>query len=130
MLSLPDRAGKVKIVAGGVNITISKEDLYKPQTDRKLRAGGTKVISTTESVLPELSIRGLAADEAIEKVDKYIDQALLAGLNEVYIIHGKGTGTLRRKVAEFLKSHPRVEEAHLADWDKGGMGVTLVKLKI
>ncbi len=129
MVSLPDRSGKVKVLAGGVSLTVSKDDLYKVKTEKRARAGMTKLISETEAVSPELSIRGMTSDEAIEKVDKYLDQALLAGLNEVYLIHGKGTGTLRRKIAEFLKSHPRVEESHLAEWDQGGAGVTVVKLR-
>jgi DNA mismatch repair protein MutS2 len=129
VLGLPDKAGKVKIIVGGVSITVSKEELYKTHTEKKARVGMTKFISQTETVSPELSIRGMTSDEAIEKVDKYIDQVLLAGLSEVYIIHGKGTGTLRRKVTDFLKSHPGVEETRLADWDQGGTGVTIVKLK-
>jgi DNA mismatch repair protein MutS2 len=127
--SLPDRGGKVKVLAGGVSLTVSKNDLYEVKTESRTKAGITKLISETEAVSPELSVRGMTSDEAIEKVDKYLDQVLLAGLNEVYIIHGKGTGTLRRKIAEFLKSHPRVEESHLAEWDQGGAGVTVVKLR-
>jgi len=53
----------------------------------------------------------------------------VAGLNTVWIIHGKGTGSLRERVAEFLDGHPRVRSKRLGNWDEGGTGVTVVELK-
>lgn len=129
VLSWPDKSGKLKVQVGGLSVTLGVEDLYQSEEPQKPRLGKTKFTTETESVPQELSIRGMTADEALEKVDKYLDQALLAGLTEVSIIHGKGTGTLRKKVTQFLKDHPRVEDTRLAEWDKGGSGVTLVRLK-
>jgi DNA mismatch repair protein MutS2 len=65
----------------------------------------------------------------MDKVDKYLDDAFLAGLSTVQVIHGKGTGVLRKKMQEFLKDHPKVESYRLGEWDEGGSGVTVVKLK-
>ena len=62
-------------------------------------------------------------------VDKYLDDAFLAGLTSVRVIHGKGTGALRKKIGEFLGHHHRVESTRLGEWNEGGAGVTIVKLK-
>jgi DNA mismatch repair protein MutS2 len=72
----------------------------------------------------------MRADEAIEVVDKYLDDAVLAGLETVTIIHGKGTGTLRATIGEFLKKHPRVKSQRLGGWNEGGSGVTVVEIKL
>lgn len=69
------------------------------------------------------------AEEAFNIVDKYLDDAYLAGLTTVSLIHGKGTGALRKKIGEFLTHHHRVESIRLGEWDEGGSGVTVVKLK-
>jgi DNA mismatch repair protein MutS2 len=69
------------------------------------------------------------AEEAFDAVDKYLDNAYLAGLSQVSLIHGKGTGALRKKISEFLSHHHRVEEFRLGEWNEGGSGVTIVKLK-
>ena len=62
-------------------------------------------------------------------VDKYLDKAYLSGLKSLSVIHGKGTGALRKKVNLFLSKHPRVESFRLGNWKEGGSGVTIVKLK-
>ncbi len=75
----------------------------------------------------EIDLRGMTVDEATERVDKFIDDALLAGFQQVRIIHGKGTGTLRQYVGEFLENHPRVQNTRLGNWNEGGTGVTVVE---
>jgi DNA mismatch repair protein MutS2 len=67
-------------------------------------------------------------DEAVEAVDKFIDDAILAGLHRVDIIHGKGTGALRKKITEYLKTHHSIKSFRLGEWNEGGMGVTVVEL--
>jgi DNA mismatch repair protein MutS2 len=69
------------------------------------------------------------AEEAFDVVDKYLDNAYLAGLSQVCLIHGKGTGALRKKIGEFLSHHHRVEEFRLGEYNEGGPGVTIVRLK-
>ena len=68
-------------------------------------------------------------DEAIEVVSKYLDDAVISGLSRVLIIHGKGTGALRKGIQEYLKNHRNVLSYTLGDMDEGGSGVTAVKLK-
>ncbi len=76
----------------------------------------------------ELHLRQLTIDEALPKLDKYLNDAFMAGLYQVRIIHGKGTGTLRQVVREKLSHHPLVESYRPAGYGEGGAGVTVVEL--
>jgi DNA mismatch repair protein MutS2 len=77
----------------------------------------------------ELKLIGQTTDEASDAVDKFLDEAFLHGLARVRIIHGHGTGALRRAVAELLKGHPHVAAFAPAPPDQGGAGATVVELK-
>ena len=77
----------------------------------------------------ELNLIGKRREEAISAAERYLDEAFLAGLKEVRLIHGKGTGILRKGIEEMLKGHPMVEEFHLASFHEGGAGATIVKMK-
>ncbi|HHY39203.1 MAG TPA: endonuclease MutS2 [Clostridia bacterium] len=94
--------------------------------------GRDETVSLTRNkmatVSPEIDVRGLLAAEAIERLDKYLDDALLCGLDQVRIIHGKGTGALRKAVREFLQNHHQVASLRWGDPNEGGDGVTVVKL--
>jgi len=76
----------------------------------------------------ELRIRRMRIDEALPKLDRYLNSAFMAGLPFVRIVHGKGTGTLRQVVHETLAEHPLVKSFRLGDWGEGGAGVTIVEL--
>ena len=78
---------------------------------------------------PEIHLRGMTAEEAMESLGKFLDRAVLANLTQIYVIHGKGTGALRKSLTEYLKQHPDVESLRLGNWNEGGAGVTVVKLK-
>ena len=77
----------------------------------------------------ELNLIGKKTDEAIDLVDKFLDQAFLSGAIELRIIHGQGTGALRKAVTEFLSEHPHVERFAIAPQDQSGSGATIVTLK-
>ena len=77
----------------------------------------------------EIDLRGLLGDEAIPQVERFLDDALVAGLHRVDIIHGKGTGALRKRIGEFLKTYPHVKLFRLGEWNEGGAGVTVVELE-
>jgi DNA mismatch repair protein MutS2 len=77
----------------------------------------------------ELKVIGMTADEATARVDKFLDEAFLAGAGAVRIIHGHGKGILRKAIAELLKGHPQVDAFRLAAPDQGGAGATMVDLK-
>ena len=78
---------------------------------------------------PELRLLGLRADEALTRLDEYVDQACLAGLSPFRIVHGRGTGALKRIVWEFLRDHPNVQEFHHPAEEEGGGGVTVAQLR-
>lgn len=77
----------------------------------------------------ELNVIGQTTDEAVDAVDKFLDEASLASLNQVRIVHGHGTGALRKAIAELLKDHPHVARFTPAPQDQGGSGATLVELR-
>ena len=79
-------------------------------------------------VEPELRLRRLTVDEALFKLDLYLNGAFLAGLTSVRIVHGKGTGTLRQAVRQELVNNPLVESFRQGDLGEGGAGVTIVEL--
>ena len=76
----------------------------------------------------ELRIRRMRIDEALPKLDYYLNAAFMAGLPSVRIVHGKGTGVLRQAVHETLAGHPLVKSFRFGDWGEGGVGVTVVEL--
>jgi DNA mismatch repair protein MutS2 len=77
----------------------------------------------------ELRLRRLTVDEAIWRLDRYLNDAFMAGLFSVRIIHGKGTGKLRHSVHESLARHPLVKSYRLGDYGEGDYGVTIVELR-
>ena len=84
---------------------------------------------TDEPSAEEINVIGSTVEQAIERVDKFIDSAAVANLPQVRIIHGHGTGALRRGLAEFLRTHPLVEQIHAEATDRGGTAITIVELK-
>ena len=80
------------------------------------------------SVDSELRIRRLTIDEALPKLEKYLDDAFMAGLPSVRIIHGKGTGILRQLVHDTVANHPLVKSYRLGEYGEGEAGVTIVEM--
>jgi DNA mismatch repair protein MutS2 len=89
---------------------------------------GYRVIRSSRSPGAEIEVRGCTVDDALEQIDRHLDSASLAGLPYVRIVHGKGTGTLRRAVREFLARHPLVNSHESGARNEGGDGVTVAKL--
>jgi DNA mismatch repair protein MutS2 len=77
----------------------------------------------------EINVIGCTVEEATERVDKFLDEAALAAKPRLRIIHGHGTGALRRGLAEFLSTHPLVEKIHDEEPEHGGSAVTIVEMK-
>ena len=92
------------------------------------KATGT-LLNKMKNVRREADIRGMMVDEGESVVAKFIDDAILAGLKEVLVIHGKGTGALRRGIHDYLRRDKNVRDFRFADIDEGGTGATLVTLK-
>ncbi|MFH0778092.1 MAG: endonuclease MutS2 [Candidatus Eisenbacteria bacterium] len=124
----PDSEGRVKVERKGITIETHISRLGQaPQEEQSARIS---YVSTTgeESLSSSLDLRGSSADEALESLDKYLDSALLRGLSQVVIIHGKGKGILREKVQEALSGYPFVRSFRLGGMNEGGVGVTVVEL--
>ncbi len=108
---------------------VSRAPKAKQETSSAKKAGGFNLVAKVAQMHPEIDVRGMTIDEAEEVVGKYLDDAVIAGLPRVLIIHGKGTGALRKGLQEYLKHHRSVLSYTLGDMDEGGSGVTAVKLK-
>ena len=80
------------------------------------------------TIKPEINLLGLTVDEAIMELDKYLDDACLSHLNQVRVVHGKGTGALRKGVHEYLKKQSYVKSFRLGEFGEGDAGVTIVEL--
>jgi DNA mismatch repair protein MutS2 len=100
-----------------------------PVAAAKTRGVTVHTQASPASASDEINVIGCTVEEATERVDKFLDEAALAAKPSVRIIHGHGTGALRRGLAEFLASHPLVEEIHAEAADRGGTAVTVAELK-
>lgn len=105
---------------------LKKSERKNLQSQRKPDA--SYALEKVQTVSREIDIRGMNNDEAEYVLEKYLDDAVLAGLESVSIIHGKGTGALRKGVRAFLSAHPRVKGVTIGEINQGGNGVSVVKL--
>ena len=87
-----------------------------------------KYHANTTSAVNEVHLRRLTVDEALLKLDQYLDNAFMAGINQVRVVHGKGTGILRQAVREQLAKHPLVKSYRPGSYGEGEAGVTIVEL--
>ncbi len=118
------QAGIIKMKMHISNLVLKNEKKKnKPKVQKRSKIGKANSIST------ELDIRGSLVLEGIELVDKYLDDAALSNINTITIIHGKGTGMLRKGVHSHLKNHPLVESFRKGEFGEGDDGVTIIQLK-
>ncbi|MFC5701181.1 endonuclease MutS2 [Cohnella faecalis] len=96
---------------------------------RQVKAATAVKRTRDEDIRTELDLRGATLDEAIMDVDRFLDEAFLSNLGQVYIIHGKGTGALRTGIQEFLRRHKHVKSYRLGQFGEGGAGVTVAELE-
>ena len=131
VLAKPDDRGEVQLQAGIMKFKahISQLRLKEPEKKPTQSVVRNKTAGAARSVAMECDVRGMALDEALDVVDRYLDDAVLAGLNEVSIIHGKGTGILRTGIQQDLRKHRHVKSYRNGVYGEGEMGVTVVTLK-
>ena len=129
------RDGKLTVKSGILsvktkvsNVMLEDEENVKPQ-DKKASAYAKYRTAVRSDFKDELDIRGELGDDGCFRLDKYLDEAKIAGIETVRIIHGKGTGALRSAVWTFLKKDSRVKEFRLGRYGEGDMGVTIVTIK-
>lgn len=124
--------GKVQVQVGNtkLNIDINNLELDFSNSPKKNMKNTSSVSHLAQKhISNEINIIGLNVDEAIQIVDKYLDDCALGSLEKVRIVHGKGTGKLRQGIHTFLKKHPHVKSFRLGTFGEGEMGVTIVELK-
>lgn len=134
VLTLPDDKNELMVQVGLLKISVNLDNLTKIQDgngkkDTKTSRYGTLYRSKVQSITPSINVRGSNLDDAVMDVDKYLDDAYIAGLKEVTIIHGRGEGILREGLHSMLKGHKHVAKFRKGAYNEGGDGVTVVELK-
>lgn len=131
--SLPDSKGLATVQMGILSSRLPISDLIiikEPgfTTNATNYNKGRTSISKAQFISPEINVMGMTVDEAIPEIDKYLDDACLSHLGKVTIIHGKGTGALRKGIHEFLKKQKHVKSFRSGEFGEGDFGVTIVEL--
>ena len=134
---LETKGKEIFVQIGGMTTTVkadacrfaARAKKEQPERGNSAAIASGTLLEKTSSVHREIDIRGCLVDEGEQLVSKFIDDAQLAGLKDILVIHGKGTGALRKGIHEYLKNHRSVRSFAFADMDEGGLGATVVKLK-
>ena len=134
--SLPDSHGNLFVQAGIMRMKVNLSDLERNPDEAEItgpklaKTGAGKIkMSKSSSVSTEINLLGKTVDEALAELDKYLDDAYLAHLPSVRIVHGKGTGALRKGVHNYLKKQRHVKSYRLGEFGEGDAGVTIVEFK-
>lgn len=130
--TLPDEKGDLNIQVGIMSVRSNIKDIERSESKEEVKAEKkTRSINKAKSknISSEINLIGRTVDEAILLLDKYLDDAYLARLKEVRIIHGKGTGTLRDAIRKYLQNSKHVIEYREADYTEGGSGATVAVIK-
>lgn len=134
--SLPDSHGNLFVQAGIMRMKVNLSDLERNLDEAEItgpklaKTGAGKIkMSKSSSVSTEINLLGKTVDEALAELDKYLDDAYLAHLPSVRIVHGKGTGALRKGVHNYLKKQRHVKSYRLGEFGEGDAGVTIVEFK-
>ena len=134
IISLPDDRNEVQVQVGLLKINVNLDNISKIQDgtekkDNKKSKYGALYRSKAQVVTSSINVRGRLLDDAVMDVDKYLDDAYIAGLKEVTIIHGRGEGILREGLHQMFKAHKHVVKYRKGVYSEGGDGVTIVQLK-
>ncbi|MGL5634514.1 MAG: endonuclease MutS2 [Sarcina sp.] len=130
ILSMPDNKGEVLVEAGIMKISVKLKELRKAKVSKQEKKIQKREAKLNLKVVPtSVDLRGMDSIDAVMTADKYLDDAAVARLPEVTIVHGKGTGVLRTEIGKMLKRHPHVKNFRLGVYGEGGNGVTVVELK-
>ena len=134
--ALANKKGEIEVTAGIIKMRTPESNLRlmkspggkTTQKTTRPKSGG-KVFNPAETAKSECDLRGMTVEDAILEIDRYIDRCLRLGLNEVSLIHGKGTGALRKGVQDYLRKNKFVKSFRLGTFGEGESGVTIVTLK-
>ncbi|MDF2519941.1 MAG: endonuclease MutS2 [Clostridia bacterium] len=132
VLTLPDEQGNLMVQAGIMKVSVNINNLTLDQEEKQTAKKQANLHLSSEkarSISAQIDVRGQTLEEAIMNVDKYIDDAYLAGAGQITIIHGKGTGTLRAGINQMLRSNSHVKSFRVGAFNEGGSGATIVEIK-
>ena len=128
------KSNQVQVQIGSLKMNVPISDLSKPhhikeQNNIYTNTSNYSNFTKSKNIKTEINVIGLTVEEAIEFIDKFLDDCIIAKLNTARIVHGKGTGKLRNGIHNFLSSHPHVKSFRIGDLGEGDLGVTIVELK-
>ncbi len=136
ILESMDASGRARVLLGNVPFAVPANEVERlgaapatPSGGAGARGSGHYTAPEVEHTSPRLDLRGMERAEAITAIESFLDRQVLQGSPQVEIVHGKGTGVLRRAVQELLAQHPDVAEFHLGEHNEGGSGATIAKLR-
>ncbi len=131
IISLDDTSKSAQVQVGIMKVNVPAASLIpieRQEFEAEKSRYSSIAMAKAKEISTEIDLRGLTVDEALIKVDNYLDDAMMAGVTNVTLIHGKGTGALRRAINDMLKTRPSIKAFRLGNIDEGGSGVTVVEL--
>ncbi|MEW6060574.1 MAG: Smr/MutS family protein, partial [Bacteroidota bacterium] len=128
VLTLPDKNGNFQVAFNYIKAKVNISNIQSVSRKQSKKIESMYSYSMDKQFSTEVDVRGLYGDDAVAAVDKFLDDAVLAGLHRVDIIHGKGTGALKKKIGLFLETDTRVKSVRMGEWNEGGAGVTIVEI--
>ena len=135
VVSKPDNKGNLFVQCGIIKSKVNIRDLAPAMEEeikvpKLVRSHSSKIkVSKSASISPEINLLGMTCDEAISVLDKYLDDAYIAHLPSVRIVHGKGTGALRKAVSDHLRRQSHIASFRLGEFGEGDAGVTIAEFK-
>lgn len=134
VIGLPNSSNDVQVQIGSIKTMVNLSNIRKATNDNSVKSTNVNSISSyktnkSRTATTEINVIGYNVEEAIFTIDKYLDDCALAKLKTIRIVHGKGTGTLRKGIHAFLKNNSHVKSFRLGTYGEGEMGVTVVELK-
>ena len=132
---IDQRRNRLRLDLNGVSLWAAMKDVRLPVSAARPAAPSAVGMAVRaqsaadDAPALKLDLRGMRADQALAEVERFLDKALLAGFHELEIVHGRGTGALRRQIHDFLRSFPAVASFATAPEDRGGDGMTIVELR-
>ncbi|MBS7525645.1 endonuclease MutS2 [Fusibacter paucivorans] len=132
VLTLPNEKGELSVQVGLMKMNVNLKGLLslsKKRQDQKVYQNVRKAAAASATIKTEIDVRGENIEDAIVLIDQYIDQAVLANLHQVRIIHGKGTGALRKGLHDHFKRHRQIKHFEYAAYNEGGNGATVLEFR-
>lgn len=132
--TLPDKNGNLQVKIGILKVNANISDIIRIEkvidnSEEKISHSKATFIKSDKMYNNKIDVRGYNTEDAIYEIDKFLDDSFIANLNEVTIVHGKGTGVLRNNISDFLRKHKLIKSFSFAKFNEGGDGATIVKLK-